>query len=463
MGKPGQIVTVSTGRVTVLSEDLGNVATAIFSSDNQFLVTVNGKAQLWNVSTGSFIRELPGHISKFGDKGEVSVVRFSPDSNYIATACGFGSGCYLNGGVDSNGDGIAEFDGTVQIWKKKSGTFELVKELPTGDDRVYGFAFDPKSQLVATASGDKVARVWDVGTGQSISTFTGHPTWVWNAAFSPDSNLVVTAGSLGGTARVWETKTGKERVVLRGHQAFVVSAVFSPDGRFVLTTGNDGTARLWELNIGRPEQKSDLGVFETIPEPDSSVQERLRQSSTENWNTAVSSQDRTLVVTINSQGEQSNVTAQVWQADTGTLIRSLDKYKDGPQVAIFSPDRKFIALGEYGNTGKIWEISNGRTVTLIGHESFIYRIAFSPNNACVATASDDGIVRLWRTTTGDTLEVWQGFKGQSGMIAFDPNGKSVITKNGNNSVRVYAAVGCASTEEIRTLAKSYINQTARKY
>jgi WD40 repeat protein len=461
-GKPGQILTVNTGIVTVLSEDLGNVATAIFSSDNQFLVTVNGKAQLWNVSTGSFIRELPGHISKFGDKGEVTVVRFSPDGNYIATACGFGGGCYLAGGSDSNGDGISEFDGTVQIWNKKSGTFEPFKELSTGDDRVYGLAFDPKSQLVATASGDKVARVWDIGSGQSISTFTGHPTWVWSAAFSPDRNLVVTAGSLGGTARVWEATTGKERVVLRGHQDFVVSAVFSPDGRFVLTTGNDGTARIWELNIGKPGQQKDLGIFEPIPEPDSSVQERLRHNSTENWNRAVSSRDRQLVVTFNSQGEQSYATAQVWQADTGTLIRSLDKYKDGLQAAIFSPDRKFIALGEYGNTGKIWEISTGRTVTLIGHESFIYHIAFSPNNVCVATASDDGIVRLWRTT-GDPLEIWQGFKGKLGMITFAPDGKSVISKNENNSVRVYAAVGCASTEEIRTLAKSQIEKTARKY
>src|SRR5262249_46912331 len=123
--KPEQILNMATNAVMVLKENTERVSKAIFSPDSQFLVTMDSKwrARLWNVSTGSFIRDLPGHTSSRGRVEEVSVVQFSPDSNYIATACGFGieypAGCYLDDArSDVNGDGIAEFDGTVRIWKK---------------------------------------------------------------------------------------------------------------------------------------------------------------------------------------------------------------------------------------------------------------------------------------------------------------------------------------------------------
>lgn len=460
--KPGQIVNIATGTVTILNKSTGNVEKASFSPDNQFLATASDdhKARLWNVKTGNFIQDLPGNTSQ-RSLGQVTIVQFSPDGNYIATACGFGAGCYLAEGYDLDDDGIAEFDGRVRMWKKKGTTFELFHELPIGDDRVYGLGFDSQSQLIATASGDKVAKVWNVITGIQVSAFTGHSNWVWSAAFNPDSNFVVTAGSVGGSARVWQARTGKEQLVLRGHQSFVSNAVFSRNGRFVLTTGDDGTARIWELNIGRPARQSDSVVFEDMIDIDPSIQNRLRQQSPD-WNRAVFSRDRQLVVTFSDQ-EQSYQQPTIWQANTGTLIRSLPEQKDGIITATFSPDNKLVALAEYGNTARVWEISTGKEVALVGHESFIHHIAFSPNNACVVTASEDRIVRLWGTTTGDPLEVLRSPQGTVDRVAFDPSGKSVITGGSNSSVYVYSSNGCASIEALRDLARGYIEKNAQTH
>ena len=95
--KPGQIWDIDSGAVQNL-HGAGRVATAHFSSDNQFLVTIrrsDWKAELWDLQTGDLIRDLPGHRSEYGGIGAVTVAQFSPDGNYIATACGFGAGCYL--------------------------------------------------------------------------------------------------------------------------------------------------------------------------------------------------------------------------------------------------------------------------------------------------------------------------------------------------------------------------------
>src|SRR5258705_14021342 len=134
-----------------------------------------------------------------------------------------------------------------------------------------------KSQVMCTVSGDKLARLWSIETSKLIFPYKEHSNWVWSVAFNPDSNFVVTADSTGGTAHVWEARSGKELFVLRGHQNFVGNAVFSPDGRFVLTIGNDGTARIWELNIGQISKQIEPIVSNDIPE--ARVLEKIRQLS----------------------------------------------------------------------------------------------------------------------------------------------------------------------------------------
>jgi WD40 repeat protein len=463
-----RILNIVTGIVTVLKENAENVRRAVFSPDNELLVTMDSnwrRARLWNVKTGNLIRDLSGHTSNLGILANVSVIQFSPNGEYIASACGFGieypAGCHLYQDKDGlNSDGIDKFDGTVRIWKKNSEKFELFQELNTGDDRVYGLAFDPKSQLIVTASGDKLAHVWSVETGKLIFPYKQHSNWVWSAMFSPDSNFVVTTDSIGGTAQVWDASSGKELLVLRGHKGFVENATFSPDGRFVLTIADDGTARIWELNFGQIGKQTEPIVVNDTPE--AIVLEKIRQQS-KTWNKAVSSHDRKLVVTFNDR-ELSHVTPQVWLAETGDLIRSLespdkDRYKDGILAASFSQDNQYLALAGYGNVVWVWLINTGKDTPLIGHENFIHHIAFSPNAECVATVSnDDGIVRLWQTTTGDSLEVIPTRRAGDISIAFDPSGKYLITQQGNDLVR-FNSTGCASIEDIRNLAKDYFKKS----
>ena len=61
---------------------------------------------------------------------------------------------------------------------------------------------------IATASGDRTVRLWDVNTGGPLRTLTGHTGWVRSAAFSPDGMTIV-SGSYDRTARLWDAATGE--------------------------------------------------------------------------------------------------------------------------------------------------------------------------------------------------------------------------------------------------------------
>ena len=64
-------------------------------------------------------------------------------------------------------------------------------------------AFSPDGRLLATASEDETARLWDPATGEHLRTLTGHAGEVEGVAFSPDGRLLATA-SEDETARLWD-------------------------------------------------------------------------------------------------------------------------------------------------------------------------------------------------------------------------------------------------------------------
>lgn len=61
----------------------------------------------------------------------------------------------------------------------------------------------------------------------------------------------------------------------------------------------------------------------------------------------------------------------------------------------WSPDETLLAVAGYG-TLNLWRIKEYNVTLLAGHTSYIWGIDFSPNGETLASASQDGTVRLWK-------------------------------------------------------------------
>ena len=118
-------------------------------------------------------------------------------------------------------------------------------------EMVLGTTFSPDGRLIATASQDGTAHLWDAGTGAPIGPALTHDHYVIFADFSPDSRLLAT-GSQDGTAKIWRTADGVEVGAPMLHQGFLSSAQFDGGGGRLLTTARDGTIRLWNAQTGEP-------------------------------------------------------------------------------------------------------------------------------------------------------------------------------------------------------------------
>ena len=77
----------------------------------------------------------------------------------------------------------------------------------------YALAFSPCGKYLASGTWwqrekgmEKMAiRLWEVATGEEITTFWGHPTDVQSLAFSPDNTLLA-SGSHDGTILLWDVE-----------------------------------------------------------------------------------------------------------------------------------------------------------------------------------------------------------------------------------------------------------------
>jgi hypothetical protein len=125
-------------------------------------------------------------------------------------------------------------------------------------------AFSPDGALLACASGEDVARIWDVQTGRPVHTL-GHSNFVAALAYSPDGQLLATAAHSTGirepTIRLWKSTSGTAVLGFGGGAAEGAAdgrelvdgpaLAFSPDGRLIASGNITGSISLWDSTSAR--------------------------------------------------------------------------------------------------------------------------------------------------------------------------------------------------------------------
>ncbi|MBM4073566.1 MAG: hypothetical protein FJ271_32295, partial [Planctomycetes bacterium] len=158
-------------------------------------------------------------------------------------------------------------DGTVRFWDLADGKELYQVKLPPlppnapeiGATRdVFALALSPDGRQVLCGHRDRVARLYDVTTGDLIQTLTGHRSYVNAAAISPDGKHAVTGNGdnvaslipTDFTQRLWNLTDGKEIRRFPMREGGVTSLAFSMSGRYILAAGLDGDVVLSDVATG---------------------------------------------------------------------------------------------------------------------------------------------------------------------------------------------------------------------
>lgn len=346
----------------------------------------------------------------------------------------------------------------------------LATVLASGLHSVRALAYRPDGRMVATAGGDDVLRLWDVGDQAVHRAAASVPTGLGGVAalaFSPDGSTLAVGGqrglrlwdvseparpkarptppgggdtptrsvvfspdghtlaAAGAQVRLWDVRQPDRPnplPALTGGQGGPLAGVaFGPNGDTVAAAGADGALRLWRLG-GRPQ----LLVVATPP-----------LTPAPRLHAVAYSPDGRLVATVGEDHEVRlwNVTDPTRPAPGGDGLP--DPTVTGYAVA-FSQDGHTLATAGTDHSIRLWNITDaGAPVSLgpplTGHSQTVYALAFGPDGRHLASSGQDGTVQLW--SLPETRLV--GHIGPVRAAALSPDGRTLATGETDESVRLW--------------------------
>jgi WD40 repeat protein len=277
----------------------------IFSRDGKFVATGGQSLQLWNVQTGEEVESFNIKVRSLALSPDGACIAAGCVGREVNNDDEDGSDNENEDGSDNENEvgsynirvinlELAKIshrkDGAHPYEPPGGGGIKLLKgeawpspfEGHKGD--VWSVTYSPDGKQIASGSIDGTVRVWDVSTGER-RTFKENFGWTRSVAFSPDGTQIaaddklinlstgsftrlgdkfvmswafsadgrfIASGTYSPSAcQIWDASTHQSivQLILVGHTDDVHSVAFFPDGKQIMSASNDGTIRVWDVEL----------------------------------------------------------------------------------------------------------------------------------------------------------------------------------------------------------------------
>jgi len=279
--------------------------------------------------------------------------------------------------------------------------------------------FAPGGGELVTLASEGGMRLWDPAGGKELAPATAEADGVVGATYAAGGRLLV-AGCTDGKVCAWNRPgaggLGAPRWTFPAHAKAVVAVTVSPDGRTLATGGEDGVAALWNWE----------GAAADAPP---TLNRRLAGHTAAVFHVVFSPDGNTLATVSGDQ------TGRLWDVATGRLLRTFVG-ESGAWVTrvVFSPKGDLMAVAEAHpfqplatNSVRLLDTSTFRPRSSFPVKGGGWGVAFSPDGALFAYASNWGVVRVWHLPSARTTDVIHAHADRTGLVAFSPDGRTLVT------------------------------------
>jgi WD40 repeat protein len=414
-GVDGAIVLWDMSRFRIIRSYPGEGAAngVAIAPDGSFLVSAhsNGDVRMWDMTNSSLIRTLVGHTSA------VNAVAVSPDSKWIAT------------GSD---------DFSIILWSATDGS--LLKKSVQSQYPTSAVAFSPNGQRLAATGADtgvtggRGVVEYDLpGLNPVAVANSGHVLAILSIAYSADGRFVASVSEdfdvpgfiLGPTIIVSDLTGAKRRLAYqhRYEHGYGTTIAFSPDGRFLAWGTSTGIVRMRTM----------------APEPDTLITVGNHYDISDHYkevDAAAFSPVDGLLASASGDG-----IINLWQGGTGLLLRRMLGHNLGVGGLDFSRDGHSLASAGTDGSVRIWNVETGaqQSIVYVSAEQAASAVAFSADGRRIVagTGFGDSTLGIWDTSKIDPIKVFYGHTGPITDVVYGTVGDQVISASEDGSVRVW--------------------------
>jgi len=447
------------------------IQAAVFTPDGSGLVTAataqTNLIRLWDLASETTVRTFPdhgwqvaalgfvagGHLVSAGDDRVVRVWDVESGEEVHALAGATQSIAGLIATPDRSTIVAGCQDGRVIAWDAATGA----RLHQNQSEPLQAMCAIPSTDLVLLAGPDNALRVFDLETGQTRRTLTGHSTSVTlGVAFSPDGEHVL-SGGVEASTRLWDRANGQLARTFDGHGGGTAVASFSTDGTRVLTTRGapQPAAQLWNTATGALEREFKWAkgwpMAAALSRDDSRLATGAQDGLLRIWDVASGKTVSTwtspsawvTVVAFSPDGKRLasggtsiQPVATLWDVESGQILHQFELEAGSVKVVAFSHDGSELLVGwEDGILRRFDTASGGLMGEIVTPAAFLNAAVYSPNDAWILTGEGwpSFTATLWDAASGEQLRVFAGHKGPVDSVAFDSAGTQILT--GADTVR----------------------------
>jgi WD40 repeat protein len=259
---------------------------------------------------------------------------------------------------------------SLSLWGLETGT-QREEYLGFGGS-VRSICLNRNANQVYAGGGDSAVFTFDIPELTRVSRRTGHRNWVYDLVAHPSQNLLYSAGP-DTLILIWDALSSKPIDTLKGHKHWIWKLKFSSDPNFLYAAAGETELVRWNLEKGKIDLRFHghiAGIFDVDIHPNGSM---LASAS---W----------------------DGTVRIWNATSGNELQLLTP-RQPMQSVLWSPDGKYIVLGDYLGNIYVYQIKEWKKIKQFqAHAGAIRKLAFLNANEGkfqLLSASDDGRLKFW--------------------------------------------------------------------